>query len=863
MLHHQIFRRPAKGQPLIVAVFSYRYDAHLVPDLIENIRPGVHGFVAWDDRNADVALSDEPDRRSRLFDAARALGADWLLTPDPDERLETGFSGWLPDLIAEGDRTIWNFTVREMFSPTHYRTDGPWGGKSRVNLFPVAAAKVDPALLLHARTVGDGDGFILRDARINIYHLRMATPARRQLRRDLYAAADPERRFQPIGYDYLADECGMRLEPIPEKRGFLPAFVDDNGLWSPDPGALGEVRPDPYEARLLRAAHSVRRQGSLAAHHVLMDLHGQSPQDSDLPLLAARFALEAGDFDRARSPADQALTDRPNDLYAQFLRASAFVADEAGASCPDLAALVARLPGSPVIAALVAEAGRPTADFTDPGAAWRRHAPADATIREGKDIAPSDLATVVIGFRNQPGLVEAVLSLLTREEATEIVVVNTGGGDAAQVLAPVLGRIRLIDCATPCRVGAARNIGVAASRAPFVAFLAGDCLARPGWVSGRLALHRAGALAVSSAVVSEGGAGLVAMAANRMRYSSRNPMTELRRVSHYGQSYARRLLSLCGPFPPGLAMAEDTALNQVARRFAAPVWAPEVVTAHRDQTTLIGLLQDEYRRGQLRAAHAPARTLAQDPDPGSALGRTYRYRMLEAETLLAQEPGLSGRMRSALLATGWIAGLADLRGTLEGLARIAASNALFAQAEAMAAAMAEATADGPADQVAQALLLAEAAWKADPADPEKACLLGALRHAGGDAPGTRKAWEDALALDPQNHKAAQGLTRWIADTEGPTAALAEAERLALAAPTVRHLWDLAADRALAAGQPEWAVALGQIGLGCAVDAPGAHAGMARLHTRAGNAMAAAFRTQAARRLAAFRQRTPPDGNRPS
>lgn len=33
-----------------IAVFSYRYDAHLVPDLIANLDPIVDGWIALDDR---------------------------------------------------------------------------------------------------------------------------------------------------------------------------------------------------------------------------------------------------------------------------------------------------------------------------------------------------------------------------------------------------------------------------------------------------------------------------------------------------------------------------------------------------------------------------------------------------------------------------------------------------------------------------------------------------------------------------------------------------------------------------------------------------------------------------------------------
>ena len=48
---------------MIVAVFSYRFDTALLPALIANITPMVHGFVSYDDRRSDAALSEEPGRR--------------------------------------------------------------------------------------------------------------------------------------------------------------------------------------------------------------------------------------------------------------------------------------------------------------------------------------------------------------------------------------------------------------------------------------------------------------------------------------------------------------------------------------------------------------------------------------------------------------------------------------------------------------------------------------------------------------------------------------------------------------------------------------------------------------------------------
>ncbi|MBW6507881.1 MAG: glycosyltransferase [Rhodobacteraceae bacterium] len=82
------------------------------------------------------------------------------------------------------------------------------------------------------------------------------------------------------------------------------------------------------------------------------------------------------------------------------------------------------------------------------------------------------MAVVVIGFRAPAEMAAAVASLRAQDVAAEIVVVNSGGGAPEVVLAAHLDHIRLIAVEAPLMVGAARNIGIDATRAPLIGFRA-------------------------------------------------------------------------------------------------------------------------------------------------------------------------------------------------------------------------------------------------------------------------------------------------------------------------------------------------------------------------------------------------------
>lgn len=228
-------------------MFSFRYDAQLVPALIDNIRPAVDGWISWDDRQSAKSFTGDSQRRKLLIQAAYDAGAQWVLAMDPDERLERGAAEGIPRLVRAPFVRAWSFQLRELYETDAYRVDGIWGRKRQTRLFrlfdrqfPIAETGAFGTAELHEPWVSARLGRF--HSNLNLYHLKMITPERRRARSALYHALDPERRFQKVGYDYLADDSGAVLQKIPAGREYLPVHEEDAGLWMAPPD---EVTPIP------------------------------------------------------------------------------------------------------------------------------------------------------------------------------------------------------------------------------------------------------------------------------------------------------------------------------------------------------------------------------------------------------------------------------------------------------------------------------------------------------------------------------------------------------------------------------------------------------------------------------------------
>ena len=148
---------------------------------------------------------------------------------------------------------------------------------------------------------------------------------------------------------------------------------------------------------------------------------------------------------------------------------------------------------------------------------------------------------LVIATYKRADVLERCLQLAAEQTRppAEIVVVNSGGGGMAELLAQNGIDVKVIENKRRLFVGAARNLGIMATRAPYVAFLASDCLATPGWTRHRLASHRKGKVAVASALLNGNPRNIVAWASYLATHHRRLPGTPKKKTSQYGASYAR------------------------------------------------------------------------------------------------------------------------------------------------------------------------------------------------------------------------------------------------------------------------------------------------------------------------------------
>jgi len=200
----------------LVILYCFRYDTHYLPGFADNFTQFPDAFLSFDDRANGKEWYHEGDTRNKLINAARYVGFNWVLCLDPDERI---CKDDLPKIrrlmeIYSGRKVIFEFPFREMWTQEAYRVDGIWGNKAKRVMSPLFAGQRFQNQRLHSAWCPMNEDYDTVKIDIPIYHLKMIKLENRVKRVEIYKKIDSNKKYQPIGYDYLIDETGIQLASI-------------------------------------------------------------------------------------------------------------------------------------------------------------------------------------------------------------------------------------------------------------------------------------------------------------------------------------------------------------------------------------------------------------------------------------------------------------------------------------------------------------------------------------------------------------------------------------------------------------------------------------------------------------------------
>ena len=527
----------------------------------------------------------------------------WIQTKGSEDRL----AEQIGPMTQEFGPVLWTFECREMFTPEQYRIDGLWGQRQRIRLFPCLPGMEPDDRTFHGSWTRNGLKLPQRQSGLNFYHLRMASPLRRRLRRDLYAHLDATRANQALGYDYLDDERGKEVCAIPDMRAYSPRYSEDNGTWSSPKLQTTDspAPPDPLRCQLKRLQQTWLKGGYENAMYVALDILKDHPDDTEMALWAADCALKCGFWDRALDLVQPIAARDPEALLARSIACRAQIElgqikqarqtlSEIDKLAPDstlFRALQDRLPARSLFGTM------------QRSTLWQRWIDGPATMVEGKKISDSAMSVVVLSLGAPKEVADAVASLLSQSEVPEITVVNSGGGDITSQLSQYRDRLRIISTPVRLYAGAARNVGIDASRGQYVGFLASDCTMCQGSIAAWLHQHQNGARAVSAFVEPQTPDNLYQTAAAFLLHSSRSPKSVIFQDQTYSLSLDRSVFEAFGYYPTGLRIGEDTYLKHSLTGNVEIVSDPKIRLQHKYPNDKASLAQDIEKRA-LRRIHS-------------------------------------------------------------------------------------------------------------------------------------------------------------------------------------------------------------------------------------------------------------------
>ena len=225
-------------------------------------------------------------------------------------------------------------------------------------------------------------------------------------------------------------------------------------------------------------------------------------------------------------------------------------------------------------------------------------------VRFSDGSGPEVVASVIIcGYRSGERIGAAIDSLRRQNigQPFEVIAVISADKACERYLSTHHPDVRVLGFVERVPPGRARNLGIEASRGPFVAFIPDDGIAAPEWLRERAILHEAGANLVAGAIANGTPRSLIGTACYYVEYTASMPIIEVlrRQPIPHTLSYSRTIFDRVGFFPEPTTPGEDTVFNRRCLEAGLEVaFAPRAAIAHVNLTRFGDYLEHQRQHGR-------------------------------------------------------------------------------------------------------------------------------------------------------------------------------------------------------------------------------------------------------------------------
>lgn len=241
--------------------------------------------------------------------------------------------------------------------------------------------------------------------------------------------------------------------------------------------------------------------------------------------------------------------------------------------------------------------------------------------------SPEDpLVTVIVPCYNSERTIRQCLQSIVNQQTSvkfDVIVVDSSSDQTAEIVAREFPSVRLIHLKQRALAGAARNIGIRATGAPYCSMIDSDCIAEPDLITKAIARHNEDHYAAVGGSLANGTPGSLSGWTGYLvefkEFMPNTPMRLEKNIPTANLTYRRETLVRYGCFDEDLWPAEDLLFNWTLQRAGERLlFDPAIKVTHLNRTGWRTVLSYQSRLGETsviarRRGDLPGRFLLKYP----------------------------------------------------------------------------------------------------------------------------------------------------------------------------------------------------------------------------------------------------------